>query len=226
MCEKAIALDPKYADAYHLLGFTYFMDLLNQWSKDPRVLDRVFQLAQQALALDPSNGGAYRLLSQLYLTKNQYDQAVAAGERAIVVDPGNSGSYDLLASALAYSGKPAEALKVEERVRRRDPRMDVLHLLIDGFAYNMLGRYEEAIPALKEFLSHAPDFPVAHYDLAVAYMELGREADARAEAAEILRISPQYTLADPKKSGVIGGVIKDVALAERWNADLRKAGLK
>ena len=57
--------------------------------------------------------------------------------------------------------------------------------------------------------------------LAVAYIEVGREADARAEAAEILRINPQFTLVDPKK-----GPLKDLALAERYDADLRKAGLK
>jgi adenylate cyclase len=219
MCEKAIALDPQYADAYALLGFTYLIDMNNQWSRDPHVSDRIFQLAQQALALDPSNGGAYRVLSQLYLKKRQYDKSVAAAERSFVLDPSTSFSYDFLAFALTASGKPAEALKVVEKARRLNPRMAVLYLLVDGFAYNMMGRYEEAIPVLKSFISHAPDFLIAHYDLAVAYTELGREADARAEAAEILRINPQYTLADQKVE------IKDVALAERWNADLRKAGL-
>jgi hypothetical protein len=60
---------------------------------------------------------------------------------------------------------------------------------------------------------------LAHLSLATSYIELGREADARAEAAEVLRINPRFVI-DPKK-----GVIKDPALAARWNDDLRKAGL-
>src|SRR5260370_21113350 len=153
------------------------------------------------------------------MKKRQYDKRVAAAERGVVLDPSTSFSYDFLVFALTASGKPAEALKVVEKSKRLNPRMAVLYLLADGFTYNMMGRYEQAIPVLKSFISHAPDFLIAHYDLAVAYTELGREADARAEAAEILRINPQYTLADQKVE------IKDVALAERWNSDLRKAGL-
>jgi len=36
---------------------------------------------------------------------------------------------------------------------------------------------------------------VSHLSLIQAYVELGREEDARAEAAEVMRMSPQFTLA-------------------------------
>jgi adenylate cyclase len=58
--------------------------------------------------------------------------------------------------------------------------------------------------------------------LAAIYGELGREEEARAEAAEILRISPNYSLA------VVRARIpyKDPADLERFLDGLRKAGLK
>ncbi len=223
MFEKAIELDPKYAAAYGALGFAYFLDMNNQWSRDPHVLDRAFQLEQQALSLDESNGAAYEGLSQLYLGKRQFDQAVGAAERAVAVDPSSSSSYAFLAISLALSGKPAEALKVVEKARRLDPRMQdsSLNLLAEGIAYNVMGRYQEAIPVLKRYVPRNPNFLMAHFHLAIAYIELGRESDAVAEAAEVLRINPEFVLGDPKT-----WPIKDLALPERWTADLRKAGLK
>jgi len=58
--------------------------------------------------------------------------------------------------------------------------------------------------------------------LAVVDVELGRNDDARAEAAEVLRLSPHYSLATWRQVYQY----KDPALPERWLADLRKAGLK
>ncbi len=223
MFEKAIELDPKYAAAYAGLGFSYFLDLTSQWSLDTHLWERAFQLEQQALALNPSSGLAYLCLSPMYLAIGQSDKGIAAAERAVALDPSNSSGYAFLASALTLTGKPAEALKVLEKARRLDPRMQdsSLCLLSEGQAYTFMGRYAEAIPVLKRYVSHIPDLLGPHLDLAVSYIELGREADARAEAAEVLRISPQFVLPDPKH-----GMIKDLAFAQRYDADLRKAGLK
>jgi hypothetical protein len=55
--------------------------------------------------------------------------------------------------------------------------------------------------------------------LIVAYIEVGRDEEARAEAAEIVRMSPQFTLA----SGRPG---RDAAFGKRMQNDLRKVGLK
>jgi hypothetical protein len=57
---------------------------------------------------------------------------------------------------------------------------------------------------------------------AIADVELGRDDDARAEAAEVLRVSPHYSLAIWQQAYPL----KDPALQGRWRADLRKAGLK
>jgi hypothetical protein len=57
---------------------------------------------------------------------------------------------------------------------------------------------------------------------AAVYSELGREAEARAEAAEVLRINPKFPLEVHKQREPI----KDPAVLERHLAALRKAGLK
>ena len=52
MYERAIALDPQYAEAYAWLGWTYWTEWFFRWSADPQTLQRAFALAQQAVALD------------------------------------------------------------------------------------------------------------------------------------------------------------------------------
>jgi hypothetical protein len=58
--------------------------------------------------------------------------------------------------------------------------------------------------------------------LAVVYSELGQAAEAHAEATEVLRLNPHFSLAVHKQRMPI----KDPAALERHLAALRKAGLK
>ncbi len=92
-----------------------------------------------------------------------------------------------------------------------------------GATYRVLGRYQEAIAVYKEITQAQPDYLAPHIGLAATYMLAGMEAEARAEAAEVLRISPnfsveQYAKALPWKNP------RD--LMERLVEPLRKAGLK
>ena len=91
-----------------------------------------------------------------------------------------------------------------------------------GHAYYLTGRYEEAIAVLKGFLTRTPDFLPAHVFLAAIYSELGREAEARAEGAEVLRLSPPFSLEVLRQRLAY----RDPAILERHIAALRKAGLK
>ena len=93
MFEKAIELDPQYAEAYAGLGWTYWLEWIFRWSPDPQTLERAFALVQKALALDDSLAQAHLLLGRLYLWKKQYEQAIAETERAIALDPNYAEGY-------------------------------------------------------------------------------------------------------------------------------------
>jgi hypothetical protein len=66
------------------------------------------------------------------------------------------------------------------------------------------------------------NFLGSHLHLAAIYSELGREAEARAAAAEVLRLNPQFSLEVHKQRVPL----KDPEMLERHIAALRKAGLK
>jgi len=217
--QEAIKLDPRFGEAYALLGFSYWNDVWNGWSPAPQAdLQRAAELAHKGLALDDSNSSALALLSYGDWIQRRFDQAVAEGERAVAINPNSAEDYRALAVALGTAGKLEDALRAAEKAMRLDPRQD--HYAMNaGVIYNEMGRYQEAIPLLKRALSTYPNDLSAHLALVVAYVELGRDQDARAEAAEVMRISPSLHI-------VPGGPFKDEALNKRVENDFRKAGLK
>jgi adenylate cyclase len=222
MFEKALELDPQYAEAYAFLGSTYFREWSLQWSQDSQALEQALALAQRAVALDDSLAQAHVTLGTVYLWKKQYNQAIAEAERAIALDSNFAEAYTWLGEALRRVGRPEEALGLVEKAMRLNPHYPPFYLFQLGEAYRFTGRYEEAIAAYKRVLTHNSNFLLAHLGLAVIYSELGREEEARAEAAEVLRINPKYSLERLRQMSPY----KDPAEVERMVAALRKAGLK
>jgi TolB-like protein/Flp pilus assembly protein TadD len=182
--EKAIELDPQYAEAYAHLGYTYRLEWVFRWSADPQTLERALALAQQAVALDDSLPIVYSLLSSVYTLKQQYDQALTEGERAIALDPNNADSYAVQAEALRYAGRPEEALKMVEQAMRLNPRYPPHYLFGLGWAYRFTGRYAKAIATLKEVISRNPNHIYAHLHLASSY--LGQWIAQQSPAAQTL----------------------------------------
>src|SRR5713101_8385431 len=135
MYEKAVALDPQYAEAYAQLGWTYWREWAWRWSADPQTLERALALAQQALALGDSLPIAHTLLSMVYVQKQQHDQAIAEGERAIALDPNNADSYARQAEVLNFTGRPEEALQLMEQAMRLNPHYPVSYSLRLGWTY-------------------------------------------------------------------------------------------
>jgi adenylate cyclase len=223
MWEKAIELDPKYAEAYAGVGETYFFEaVFFQSSGSSQALDQAYQWAQKAIALNDSEPQAYMLLGNLDVTKRRYDQAISEAQRAVTLAPNSSDGYVWLARILNFSGRPTEALVAAEKGMRLNPRHPEYCLTMVAGAYMSMGRFEEARSTFEQALATQPNDPAMHMWLAVVDVELGRNDDARAEAAEVLRLSPHYSLATWRQ--VYQN--KDPAVPERWLADLRKAGLK
>ena len=167
----------------------------NQWG-DPRTeLEHATELGQKALALDDGNISALTLLAESDWMHLRFDQAVADAERAVDINPNYAQGYQALADVLLIYGKPEAALRAAQKAIRLDPTGKDLYSINVGGAYIEMGRYEDAVPILKQSLTTCPNIMVGYLFLINAYVHLGRDEDARAEAAEVMRMSPQFTLA-------------------------------
>jgi tetratricopeptide (TPR) repeat protein len=91
-----------------------------------------------------------------------------------------------------------------------------------GLVLRDAGRFEEAVAAFKKAIQIAPDYLTAHVWLVVTYIWMGRENEARATVAEVLRINPKYSVDNAANPFFY----KDQSFNKKIVAALRKAGLK
>jgi adenylate cyclase len=191
--QRAIDLDPGYADAYAALGGSYYEAVVSGWSEfRSEELERAESLAQKALALDPATTRGYRVLSMINLYRRRYDLALAQIDRALEINPSDADSYAYRGAILAWAGRAAEALPWLEGALRFD-RANGFAAARLCMAYYLLRRYTEAVDACDRALSRNPGHStemVSHPMLAAIYAELGRQQDAEGERAVVARLWP------------------------------------
>ena len=87
-----------------------------------------------------------------------------------------------------------EAIAAYEKAIRLSPFPPSAVLINLGTCLRSTGRYGEAVAVFKKLLQKWPDHTWAHLQLAATYSMMGREKEAHAEAAEVLRIDPKFSL--------------------------------
>jgi tetratricopeptide (TPR) repeat protein len=222
MLKEDISRSPSNLLAHPLLVWSYLLQWADQQSADAQTLAQALAAAQRVITLSDSFHAGHQVLGTVYLWQKQYEPAIAEMERAIALDPNMANGYAGLAETLSRVGRSEEALQMVEQALHLKPFAADNHLDGVGLAYYLAGKPEEAIVPLKQYLTHYPNILGAHLTLAAVYSELDKEPEARAEAAEVLRLNPQFSLAVHKERTPI----KDTAMLERHVEALRKAGLK
>jgi adenylate cyclase len=221
--EEAMVLVPENSSLYSLLASTHIMDLwLGSTKSDLISFAQATTCVKKAIALDKDNSDAYLVLGQLHLIKKEHDEAIAAAERSVVLNPNGADAYSGLGIILAFSGRPEEGVEFLQKAIRLNPLPPAYYFGQLGAAYRASGQYEEAISAYKKAVHKQPTFFFAHLGLAGIYASLGREGEAHAGAAEVLKIDPEFSLERYAKALPF----KNKADTDRWISSFRKAGLK
>jgi adenylate cyclase len=220
--EEAIALDPNYPRIYVLLSKAHQNDVWLGTTKSPeQSLAWAFEAAEKAVSLDDSSAAAYGVLGMMYGMKKQYDKAIAACEQSITLDSNSSFNFMMLGLVLTWTGRAEEGIPYLQHAIRLNPFAPAMFFNNLAVAYRDAGQYEKAIEECKKALQREPKAPLPYIHMAISYARLGREEEARAAAADLLRINPKFSLESyartlPFTKPVAQGIIED----------LRKAGLK
>jgi adenylate cyclase len=172
--------------------------------------------------MDDSIATTHGLLSLPYILTREYDKAIAEGERAVALNPGETFVLLNYARSLTVAGRPEEGIPLFQKAIRLNPFGPHQLYREFGHALRFAGRFEEAVSAYKKAIQLAPDNIYPHIFLAATYIQMGREKEARAEAAEALRIDPKFSVDNLAK----GLSHKDQSVNDRTVDALRKAGLK
>src|SRR5262247_66953 len=102
LLEKAIALDPNYAQAYAFMGYAF--SLKAQFLAMPALLDRAVEYLQKAIELRPMLPDSYSALGMTFIAMDRVDDAIGALKRALAFAPHDSFVHAALGRAY-YIGK-------------------------------------------------------------------------------------------------------------------------
>jgi adenylate cyclase len=222
LAEEAIALDPEYAWAYYVLARTNMIDVWLRASKSPKQsLGKAMELLQKAIILDDTFAEAHGRLGFLYSMTRKHDKGVAEAEKAVALSPNSAIAHFLLGKTLFFAGRCEESIPEYKKAIRLNPIPPHNYLWSLGLSYAYMGQYEEAIPWCEKAVRQAPNSLLDRMMMTVVYSLSGRDEEARAEAAEVLRIQPKFTLEKFKKKLTY----KREEDTEKFISALRKAGL-
>ncbi len=150
--EKAISLDPDYAQAYCGLGSIHVFRYIP--TNNLAELDKGITYLQRSIELDPSQGEPYERLTYAYSRRGRLDDAIAAGRRAVELEPDEFMATYFLATTLALKASVEElpslldeALRWLKKTTEIEPRYQP-QFQIAGIIHMLQGRYDEAEKAI------------------------------------------------------------------------------
>lgn len=194
-------------------------------NKLPRTeaLAQALELAQKVVNLDPSSSQAHSGLAFVYYRLQQPEKALSEAEQAIALGPNDASAYDCMGAALFAFERFNDAISMFQKSLRLSPvPISSTGLLMSGAAYRFMGQNEEAIATFKRLMHLYPDNLFGRAYLAATYASADRDFEARAEAAEVLRIDPNFSV----EVFIKRFTVRNKTLLDQMVADLRKAGLK
>ncbi|MBL9047273.1 MAG: adenylate/guanylate cyclase domain-containing protein [Tabrizicola sp.] len=195
--DRAIELDPDYAQALSLMAMAYSMGILNGWSTENTdvLVARATALAERAVSIgpeEPLSNIAFAIASRL---RGDFDTAVRACRKAVSLSPDSGHALSNLAANLIATGNPAEALPLLERAIRLDPGWSQQYMQFLGQAHFLLQNFETAALLFRERLYLARDTDIGRGWLAATLGHLGEIDQAQAVWAELMAIKPDFRMA-------------------------------
>jgi len=191
LLNRAIELDPNYADAYAHKSFAV-RALADIYSADDFTKGHAeaLQLANTAVRLAPNFETGYRARAEVYANSLQLAPASAAYERAFRLAPGSSHLLRDFSEFLSQLGRFSESLSMADKAIAADP--------LDSTAYEnrvgvlaRAGRLPDAIAESERIKRQSPNLFNWPILLGECYLLAGRYADARASFDEGERDQPE-----------------------------------
>jgi adenylate cyclase len=151
----------------------------------------------------------------------EYEKGIQEVERAVELEPNGADAHVFLGMGLKYVDRADEAVPILKKAIRLDPHTPGWYMHVLAAAYRDIQKYEEGREWGEKAVQQNPENILSRTILCSIYSLAGRMDEARAQAKEIMRINPKFSVdrfakTDPQKN-------KDVK--KRYIDALRKAGL-
>ena len=218
----ATRLDPDYAAAWAVLGWTHWVDGRWNWSgAKGDSFAKALDLAHRSLAMDPYLPDGLTLLGVAELHLGHADAAQTTFERACLALPNHAHVAALSGYTHSYAGDPSLAIEEMRRAVRLSPSHPAWYLNTLGRGHWVKGEVETAIAFLQESARRDPDVAIPYANLATIFGETGRLSEAEPVAKKLLTLEPHFSA----RAWCANNPIRDPGRRKREEAALVRAGL-
>jgi adenylate cyclase len=198
MLDRAVELDPGYAQAHGLRAVCLAWRAFQGWENRDTAFTQAAEGADRAVACDPGEPWAHLARGFIGIAKLRDSEAVGAFSRAIDASPNFAYAHGLLGAAHALGGRPDQAIECIDRGVRLSPR-DIFgdeYQLYYAFAHFQAGRYAEAAAAAHLAIQQRSGHPVPYIMAAASYGLAGEIDKATRAIAQLTNLVPGVSAAD------------------------------
>ena len=202
MLDRAIELDPGYAQAHGLRAVCLAWRVIQGWENRDTALAEAAEGADRAVACDPGEPWAYLAHGFIAIARWRDSEAVGAFSRAIDASPNFAYAHGLLGAAHAFGGRPDQAIECIDRGVRLSPR-DIFgdeYQLYYAFAHFQAGRYAEAASAAHLAIQQRPGHPVLYIMAAASYGLAGETDKAKRAITQLTDLVPNISAASVEET--------------------------
>ncbi len=171
--QRAIKLDPGYAEAYAQLANTYIIlpEIISMPYKEANA--KAMPLIEKALAINSDQPKAHAVLANIYISEHKIDAAKAELLKTLALDPNEASAH----SSYAYLLPIADALAQFQLAAKLNPEYWATQINL-GTAYAELGSNAEAMQAFQAARKLAPQDIDAPLEMAFLYHLQSRDDEA------------------------------------------------
>ncbi len=194
LLERALAIEPTYGLAHAFAAECHHSIFLREGMREEH---RIASMRHAEAAITYGQDDATALtFAGFTIGMEGRDRATALSlfEQALSVSPSSAHTYICGSIVLAFGGQAERALEWAERGLRLSPfdpwRATALVAIAIGYFHQ--GRYDDAVAAGRKSVQASPGFSIAYMSLAAPLAKLGLLEEAKAAAAKLLGLQPQF----------------------------------
>jgi len=170
MLERALEIDPRFAEARAWHGFTFILEVDGGYSNDSSWLYKAEQELRRALQDDPDSARSHSSLAALHFYQGRKDLIPEEAKKALSLNPNEIDAKIWLSNYYATNGEYAPAKELVNQVLAGDPLFFPARMML-GEILRMEGDIDGATRELGKILEQDPRNIYAASKLARAYID-------------------------------------------------------
>ena len=220
--ERAVRLDPGYADAWAHLGYIYREEDQHNRNVLPKPLERALSATQRAIELDASNPMARYAMAMTKFSLGDLSAGFSEAEKMISLNPNDASKIAGIAVYFVTAGYVDRGVELASWAESSLPSPPIWLHMTYASAHYQSGDYDQVIEELSRWDEEGNELQW-HIHKAAALGQMGKTSEANRELDRIYELFPAFA-EDPIRE--LRKFLLTEDLVRKYYDGLKKAGLQ